>query len=588
MSFFEFPYTRTYSSDLGWLIRQVKWLTDEIENKTIKYADPIAWDITQQYEKNTVVLDGNIAYLSKEAVPSGVAITNTDYWQPVFDMTPLFDLAANLRDQISANYETSYTSAHTYSAGDWLFVLDNHDYLLYRAMQTINVNDGLVPGYNISKTTVEYMSHYIINVVGRLADLNTTDKSSIVNAINDVLAGLTQEITDRGTADTAINNKIGSLSSLTTSDKTSIVNAINELDGDIGDLSTLNTSDKSSTVNAIIEVYNGVLNNGYKLQRMKNVLIIGDSYSRPSFVPAGLEWYNLLAARDEYTIFNYSVGGSGFVYHQSGSVYIDDEINNAINNIGDADSIGHVILYAGYNDFALNATHDQIYAAVRTSIQAIKAGFPYADIIFVPLNMAFNEYRLYWECEFLAAMVDAGHDEGVFTYEYAPFMFCHEELGACMNGSHPNELGNEIEYSIMRNLLLGDNEPPTYRKLLAPTEWEGVTVLNHCYGWFEQKGYKYHYQLHFNCAAGTYEGVYRVAKLVRPDGTHWATPVAWYEHAVYDRYGLDYPTQYGVQITNNQKDGSIKFNFPSSTTWGGSSNGWFTIDGVLINRQTSN
>ena len=75
MSFFEFPYTRTYSSDLGWIIRQLQWVTKEVQFKTIKYADPLAWDITRQYEQNTVVIDQNtgIAYLSTQPVPTGVS-----------------------------------------------------------------------------------------------------------------------------------------------------------------------------------------------------------------------------------------------------------------------------------------------------------------------------------------------------------------------------------------------------------------------------------------------------------------------------------------------------------------------------------
>ena len=36
MSFFEFPHTRTYDSDLGWLIKSMKELLDE-------YNDLIAW-----------------------------------------------------------------------------------------------------------------------------------------------------------------------------------------------------------------------------------------------------------------------------------------------------------------------------------------------------------------------------------------------------------------------------------------------------------------------------------------------------------------------------------------------------------------
>lgn len=195
MSFFEFPYTRTYSSDLGWLIRHVKWLTDEVENKTIKYADPINWNITSQYEKNTVVLDGTVAYLSKEAVPSGVAITNTDYWQPIFDIAPIVGDIGNLREQISTHYESSYTSTHNYNEGEWLFINNGTDDLLYYTLTPILINGGLVPDVTVKKATVEDLVQACVASIsaiesdmGDIANLTTPDTSSVVNAINSIQA----------------------------------------------------------------------------------------------------------------------------------------------------------------------------------------------------------------------------------------------------------------------------------------------------------------------------------------------------------------------------------------------------------------
>lgn len=238
MSFFEFPYTRTYSSDLGWLIRHVKWLTDQVENKTIKYADPINWNITSQYEQNTVVLDGTIAYLSKQSVPSGVSINNTDYWQPIFDIAPIIGDLSNLRDQISAHYETSYTSTRSYDAGDWMFINDGSNDLLYVALIDMTPNTGLVPNVTIKKATVEGLVIACLDEIARvdgdlttldgkvgdLADLTTTDKTSIVNAINENAANIVNVAGDV----TALDTKVGDLADLNTSDKTNVVNAINE------------------------------------------------------------------------------------------------------------------------------------------------------------------------------------------------------------------------------------------------------------------------------------------------------------------------------------------------------------------------
>ena len=44
------------------------------------FADPITWDITQQYEPLTVVCYQGNSYTSKQSVPANIDISNTDYW----------------------------------------------------------------------------------------------------------------------------------------------------------------------------------------------------------------------------------------------------------------------------------------------------------------------------------------------------------------------------------------------------------------------------------------------------------------------------------------------------------------------------
>ena len=76
--------------------------------------------------------------------------------------------------------------------------------------------------------------------VGDISTLTTTDKTSIVNAINEV------------------DGDVGTLSNLTTTNKNNLVAAINEVDGDVGNISNLTTTDKTSTVNAINEINNTI------------------------------------------------------------------------------------------------------------------------------------------------------------------------------------------------------------------------------------------------------------------------------------------------------------------------------------------
>lgn len=100
----------------------------------------------------------------------------------------------------------------------------------------IFANTGDVVSVTYYKYNMMGGFNLIKSQVGTLSQLTTTDKDSIVEAINEV------------------DGDVGDLSSLTTTANSDLVSAINELDGDIGDLSTLTTTDQSSLVGAINEL----------------------------------------------------------------------------------------------------------------------------------------------------------------------------------------------------------------------------------------------------------------------------------------------------------------------------------------------
>lgn len=95
------PYTNFHDLNLDWIIKVLAEIDRRLANfvslNTIKYADPIKWDITSQYAQNTLVLDpqDGTAYLSVQPVPQGVQITNTDYWTPVFTLQNFIDPLKN-------------------------------------------------------------------------------------------------------------------------------------------------------------------------------------------------------------------------------------------------------------------------------------------------------------------------------------------------------------------------------------------------------------------------------------------------------------------------------------------------------------
>ena len=100
--------------------------------------------------------------------------------------------------------------------------------------------------------------------IGGLENLTTTNKTSVVAAVNELDSDIgdksTLTTTEKGSLVGSVNeldSDIGDKSTLTTTNKTSIVASVNELDSDIGNLSGLKTTKKDSVVNSINELFDG-------------------------------------------------------------------------------------------------------------------------------------------------------------------------------------------------------------------------------------------------------------------------------------------------------------------------------------------
>ena len=188
-----YNFTDFHELNLDWLIVKMIELNEIVENfvslNTIKYADPIQWNISTQYEANTVVVDPatGTAYLSTKPVPSGVALSNPDYWTVIFDL----DVAQANNNITLRDDGNNVLSTFTSDAGDWLL----WNGTLYKVTQTIGLSQAYVPGYNIERYTVElFVREYISaleTIIGNLSDLTTTDKTNLVNAINEIKTSMT-------------------------------------------------------------------------------------------------------------------------------------------------------------------------------------------------------------------------------------------------------------------------------------------------------------------------------------------------------------------------------------------------------------
>lgn len=201
MAFFEFPHTRTYDSDLGWLINAFNEISEKLnqylENAVITFADPITWDITEQYPAMTVVVDSDgTAYLSKQPVPAGVPISNTNYWLPIFNYD---DNINTLRSQIAYNAQTSPTTGVALQTGDLVF----WNGLIYKVLADMPAGTAFIVGSNIDPYTVDAK---INDVDGRITSESTTINNRITSELDTLRSQISYDAEDSPTISVSLND----------------------------------------------------------------------------------------------------------------------------------------------------------------------------------------------------------------------------------------------------------------------------------------------------------------------------------------------------------------------------------------------
>lgn len=200
MAYFEFPHTRNYDGDLGWVIKKIIELTDRyndfFEYNSITFADPLQWDITKQYPPYQIVFDydAGYSYISKRPVPAGVTITNPDYWCLVGPL--IVDAYARSEIQtilefITNIYEPTNIATAVRAVGD--YVTANGQ--LYKVTAPINIGEGYTEGINVTKTTIETIIHEIIaaDTASMISDISTLQGN--VGDINHTISNIEEPFT---------------------------------------------------------------------------------------------------------------------------------------------------------------------------------------------------------------------------------------------------------------------------------------------------------------------------------------------------------------------------------------------------------
>lgn len=230
------PYTNFHDLNLDWIMDELNEFNTKLTNfvslATIKYANPIQWDITSQYEANTVVVDSNgNAYLSVKPVPSGVSLDRTEFWTKIGNFDELW---ADVKKAITPNDEGhSPTATADRSVNDLVWVHGE----LVRVTRAMITGDAYVPGSNCVSSSTNEVLHYLINAFNEGLSAEKTaredadtqlqtaidaEKTARENADSELQEAIGEEKTARENADAQLQEAIGA-------EKTARENAINDL-----------------------------------------------------------------------------------------------------------------------------------------------------------------------------------------------------------------------------------------------------------------------------------------------------------------------------------------------------------------------
>ena len=198
------PYTNFHDLNLDWIMDELNEFNTKLTNfvslATIKYANPIQWDITHQYEANTVVVDSNgNAYLSVQPVPSGVSLDRTEFWTKIGNFDELW---ADVKKAITPNDEGhSPTATADRAVNDLVWV----NGALVRVTRAMIAGDAYVPGSNCVSSSTNEVLHYLINAFNEGL---SAEKTAREHADTELQTAIDAEKTAREDADTQLQTDI--------------------------------------------------------------------------------------------------------------------------------------------------------------------------------------------------------------------------------------------------------------------------------------------------------------------------------------------------------------------------------------------
>lgn len=449
-----YPYTDFHELNLDWILKIIKSLDAEMESfvnvNTIKYAEPLLWNITSQYEQNTLVQDstGN-TYLSKKPVPTGIPITNNEYWLKVADFSGTADV---IRKSIAdANDEASTTSSADREVGDLVWLSG----FLYKVLRHINIGDAYVSegdNPNVTKVTVEELLNELKTEISTTFQSQIDEETRAREESDALITGnLNKEITNRESSDNLINTKIDN-------EITARTDAVNTINGNIntinGNINTLDNKIDNETTNR--ENSDDLINNRIDDIEGRIVSITGRKYILVADSYGALGWTENVKTElglDAYIINN---GGAGFVGNGGGSTWNQSIVVLAGTlSPNERASITDIIVLGGVNDYSY--TYEAVLAGATTFITYCKNAFPNAKTQIGVISNASGLVRPEIGYKLFNMVIPAYQEAcGTAGGVYLPNMTGALKYTGFLqsDGLHPNENGTRALTNMIKNYIL--------------------------------------------------------------------------------------------------------------------------------------
>lgn len=237
------PYTNFHDLNLDWIMDELNEFNTKLTNfvslATIKYANPIQWDITRQYEANTVVVDSNgNAYLSVQPVPSGVSLDRVEFWTKIGNFDELWADVKRAITPIDEGHSPTATAARAVNDLVWV------NGALVRVTKAMNAGDAYVPGSNCVSSSTNEVLHYLLTAFNeglsaekqaredadnKLQTAIDAEKTARENADNQLQTDIEAEQTARENADNQLQTAIDAETTARENADTQLQNSINQM-----------------------------------------------------------------------------------------------------------------------------------------------------------------------------------------------------------------------------------------------------------------------------------------------------------------------------------------------------------------------